>query len=98
MRWLFVFAAVFACAAATVAPAFATNCPSGSFAAARAENAAALDATVTDTGCSKALTADGMEVVTTQKPSPRPSRFLLLYDDANLSVGMKLEQGGIAVT
>jgi len=84
--------------AGTVAPALAVTGPSGSFAAVRTEQPPALDATLRDPVWSTALTAEGLEVVTTQKPSPRPARFLLLYDDVNLYVGMKLEQPGAAVT
>jgi hypothetical protein len=39
-----------------------------------------------------------MQTITTQRPSAFDARFMLLYDDANLYVGMKLQQSGTAVT
>jgi hypothetical protein len=66
--------------------------------AVRTEKAPPLDASLSDAAWKSAVGAGDLEVVTTQKPSSRPSRFLLLYDDANLYVGMSLEQPGVPVT
>ena len=57
-----------------------------------------VDPALTDPAWDKAVVATGMQIVTTQKPSPFDSRFMLLYDDANLYVGMKLDQTGAPVT
>jgi hypothetical protein len=80
------------------APAFAATGPSASFAAVRTDKAPALDASLADPAWQKATVASGMQTVTTQKASAHQSQFLLLYDDANLYVGMKLEQSGAALT
>ena len=83
---------------AVAAPAGATTGPAASFPAVRTDKPPALDAALTDPVWQKAVLASGLETVTTQKPSAHPSQFRLLYDDANLYVGMSLDQTGIPVT
>ncbi|HEY4439652.1 MAG TPA: hypothetical protein VGN14_04310, partial [Candidatus Elarobacter sp.] len=96
MRITTVLAALLLCIAAA-APALAVTGATGSFAAARAAAPPKLDAALSDPAWEKALVAEGMQVETTQRPSTRQSRFLLLYDDVNLYVGMKLEQPGVPI-
>ena len=98
MRSQLALASALSLLAFAPAPSAASTGPSASYAAARAEKPPPLDASLTDPAWAKALTADGMQIVTTQKPSARPSHFLLLYDDKNLYVGMKLEQPSAPVT
>src|ERR1700682_4150876 len=88
-----VFVSVFA-----ALPAAAATGRAASFAAVRTEKAPALDASLTDPAWQKATVATGLQTVTTQKASAHQAQFLLLYDDANVYVGMKLEQTGAAVT
>ncbi|MDB5042914.1 MAG: hypothetical protein JWN27_3640 [Candidatus Eremiobacteraeota bacterium] len=84
--------------AASAQPASAMTGASSSFVAVRTEKPPALDASLSDAAWKNAIGAGDLEVITTQKPSSRPSRFLLLYDDTNLYVGMHLEQPGVPVT
>jgi hypothetical protein len=84
--------------AVSTLPAAAVTGPTGSFAAVRVDKPPALDAALTDPAWDKAVVATGLQTITTQKPSPFASRFMLLYDDANLYVGMKLDQTGAPVT
>ncbi|MBV8369876.1 MAG: hypothetical protein JO036_13260 [Candidatus Eremiobacteraeota bacterium] len=83
--------------AAWCGPAAASG-PGGSFAAVRAEKPPPLDPALTDPAWEKAVVATGMQTITTQRPSAFGARFMLLYDDANLYVGMRLQQSGAAVT
>ncbi len=73
-------------------PARAATGPSASFPAVRADKPPALDPSLSDPAWQQATAVTGLETITTQKPSAHASRFLLLYDDANLYVGMRLEQ------
>ncbi|MBV8750837.1 MAG: hypothetical protein JO103_14115 [Candidatus Eremiobacteraeota bacterium] len=99
MRRRFFSAAVGLCVGfAAVAPAGAVTGPGGSFVAVRAAKAPALDAALTDPAWDKAVVATGMQTVTTQQPSRFAARFMLLYDDANLYVGIKLTQAGAPIT
>jgi hypothetical protein len=95
---LMLAAGLAASLAGTAVPAAAITGPGGAFAAVRTEKPPALDAALTDPAWEKAVVATGLQTVTTQKPSPFASRFMLLYDDANLYVGIKLEQAGAPVT
>ena len=79
-------------------PAGAVTGPTGSYPAARTEKPPALDPALTDPAWDKAVVATELQTVTTQKPSPFAARFMLLYDDTNLYVGMKLQQTGAAIT
>jgi hypothetical protein len=98
LRNIVVAACLCASLAATALPAAAVTGPAGSFVAVRTEKPPALDAALTDPAWDKAVVATGLQTITTQRPSPFASRFMLLYDDANLYVGMKLEQTGAPVT
>lgn len=98
LPWAAGLAAILATAAVPAGPALAVTGPTGSFTAMRVAKAPPLDAALTDPAWAQALTVSGMQTVTTQKPSPFGAQFLLLYDDANLYVGMKLEQRGAALT
>ncbi len=79
-------------------PAGAATGAAGTYPAVRADKAPALDAALTDPAWDKAVVATGMQTITTQRPSAYASRFMLLYDDANLYVGMKLDQAGAPIT
>jgi hypothetical protein len=79
-------------------PAVAATGPSGTFAAVRTDKPPALDPLLKDPAWDKVVVATGLQTVTTQKPSPFDSRFMLLYDDANVYVGITLKQGGAPVT
>src|ERR1700737_3817463 len=79
-------------------PAGAATGPAGSFAAVRTEKPPALDPALTDPAWEKAGVATGLQTVTTQRPSAFGARFMLLYDDANLYVGIRLQQAGTPVT
>ena len=84
--------------AVTGLPARAVTGPAGSYPAVRTEKPPALDPALTDPAWDKAVVATGLQTVTTQRPSAFNATFMLLYDDANLYVGMKLEQPGAAIT
>jgi hypothetical protein len=84
--------------AAAALPGGAATGPAGTFAAVRTEKPPALDPLLKDPAWDKAVVGTGMQTVTTQKPSAFESRFMLLYDDANVYVGMKLKQTGTPVT
>jgi len=79
-------------------PAQAVTGPAGSFTAVRTDKPPALDPLLNDPAWEKATVATGLQTVTTQKPSPFESRFMLLYDDTNVYVGMALKQTGAPVT
>ena len=78
------------------APA-ATNAR-GSFPAIRAATPPALDARLADPVWKTALVATDLMGVTTHAPSRVETRFSLLYDDANLYVGIVAEQRGFPIT
>src|ERR1700736_5100341 len=84
--------------AAAVLPAGAATGAGGTFVAVRTDKPPALDPLLKDPAWDKAVVATGLQTVTTQKPSPFDSRFMLLYDDANVYVGMTLKQTGAPVT
>jgi hypothetical protein len=98
LRNFVLAASLCACVAVTALPAAAVTGPSASFVAVRTEKPPALDPALTDPAWDKAVVATGLQTVTTQKPSPFQSKFMLLYDDVNLYVGMKLDQTGAPVT
>src|ERR1700736_221779 len=76
----------------------ASTGPAGTFAAVRAEKPPALDAALTDPAWAGALVATGLQTAPTHQRSRFPARFMLLYDDTNLYVGMHLEQSGVPLT
>ena len=92
LRILTLAAGLCASLALTGVPAGAVTGPSGSYPAVRTEKPPALDPALTDPAWDKAVVATDLQTVTTQKPSPFAARFMLLYDDTNLYVGMKLQQ------
>ncbi|MEA2719730.1 MAG: hypothetical protein QOJ39_1594, partial [Candidatus Eremiobacteraeota bacterium] len=98
LRNLTLAACLCASVAVTALPAAAVTGPAGSYPAVRTEKPPALDPALTDPAWDKAVVASELQTVTTQKPSPFASRFMLLYDDRNLYVGMKLDQTGAPVT
>ncbi len=83
---------------ASAVPARAVTGPAGSFAAVRTAKPPPLDAALTDPVWDQALAVRELQTITTQQPSAFGSQFLLLYDDTNLYVGMRLEQRGAPVT
>ncbi|HEY0394149.1 MAG TPA: hypothetical protein VGD01_06605 [Candidatus Elarobacter sp.] len=98
LRNFTVAASLAASLLATALPAAAVTGPTGSYQAVRTEKPPALDPALTDPAWDKAVVASELQTVTTQRPSAFKSRFMLLYDDQNLYVGMKLEQTGAPVT
>src|SRR5947209_1983234 len=98
LRSISLAAGLLAFAATGALPAGAVTGPSGTFVAVRTDKPPALDPLLKDPAWDKAVVASGLQTVTTQKPSPFDSRFMLLYDDANVYVGMTLKQGGAPVT
>jgi hypothetical protein len=98
LRILTLAAGLCAPLALTAVPAGAVTGPTGSYPAVRTEKPPALDPALTDPAWAKAVVATELQTVTTQKPSPFAARFMLLYDDTNLYVGMKLQQTGAAIT
>ena len=98
LRNIVLAVCVCACVAATALPAAAVTGPARSYAAVRTEKPPALDPALADPAWDKAVVATELQTITTQRPSPFASKFMLLYDDANLYVGMKLDQTGAPVT
>jgi hypothetical protein len=98
LRNLMVAAGLCAACLVTALPASAVTGPAGSFTAVRTDKPPALDPALTDPAWDKAVVASELQTITTQRPSNFKSRFMLLYDDQNLYVGMKLEQTGAPVT
>jgi hypothetical protein len=98
LRILLVAAGFCALLVAARFPAAAATGAANTFDAVRVDKPPALDPALADPVWDKALVATGLQTVTTQKPSPFASRFMLLYDDTNLYVGIKLQQAGAAVT
>jgi hypothetical protein len=95
----FVLAAgLAACFTGSALPAAAVTGPSGTYPAVRTDKPPALDPALTDPAWDKAVVASELQTITTQRPSGFKSRFMLLYDDQNLYVGMKLEQTGAPIT
>jgi len=66
--------------------------------AARASVPPKLDASLSDPAWKNAVTASGLQSITTQRPSTLPATFMLLYDDANVYVGVRAAQPGVALT
>ncbi|MBV9438961.1 MAG: hypothetical protein JOZ24_03100, partial [Candidatus Eremiobacteraeota bacterium] len=85
------------CAAMPLAAGASTSA-SASFAAVRVDAAPPLDASLTAPVWSQTFVAKGMQQVSTQQVSPFVSEFRVLYDNANLYVGIRLEQPGVVLT
>ncbi|HZW52460.1 MAG TPA: hypothetical protein VFF00_00435 [Candidatus Elarobacter sp.] len=98
LRSLILAAGVCASFGVMALPAAAVTGPAGSFTAARTDKPPALDPALSDPAWDKAVVASELQTITTQRPSAFKSRFMLLYDDQNLYVGMKLDQTGAPVT
>jgi hypothetical protein len=98
LPWAAGLAAVLASPVIPAGPALAVTGATGAFPAVRVAKAPPLDPALADPAWARALAANGLQTVTTQQPSRFGVQFLLLYDDANLYVGMKLEQRAAPLT
>ena len=98
LRFLTLAAGLFTSSVLCAMPAGAVTGPGGSYPAVRTDKPPALDPALTDPAWDKAVVATELQTVTTQRPSAYGARFMLLYDDTNLYVGMKLQQAGVPMT